>query len=124
LGPSIGDRGRRVDLMRDVVQPIVDVARMYTLARGGTELPTGERLAAAAVDGALSPGLATTLVEGHRLLTWTRLGAHFTAGPDADDRVGWTVLPRPLRARFGETFGAIRAAQEALRTSHHLIAGT
>ena len=124
LGPSLGERGRRIDLKRDAVQPIVDIARMHTLARGATEVPTGDRLAAAAVDGVLSADLAATLIEGHRLLTWTRLAAQLSDTPDADDRVGWAELPRPLRAQFSDTFGAIRAAQDALRTSHHLVAGS
>ena len=122
LGPSVGPHARRFDLKRHGIQPIVDIARMHTLARGGTELGTIERLAASAVDGGLGVGLAATLVEGLRLLTWTRLGAQLD-DDGGGDRVEWSALPRPVRRQFSETFGAIRTAQDALRSRYRLAPG-
>lgn len=125
LGPALGAHARRFDLKRHGSQPIVDLARMHTLARGGRELNTIERLAASAGDGGLSDGLAATLVEGLRLLTWTRLVAQLDdAGDTQEDRVDWSALPRPTRRQSGETFRAIRAAQDALRTRYRVPAGS
>lgn len=125
LGPALGAHAHRFDLKRHGIQPIVDIARMHTLARGGRELGTIERLAASAADGGLSVGLAATLVEGLRLLTWTRLGAQLDdAGGRQEDHVDWSALPRPTRRQFGETFRAIRAAQDALRTRYRLPVGS
>ena len=125
LGPAVGSHQRRFDLKRHGIQPIVDIARMHTLARGGRELGTIDRLAASAVDGSVSLGLAATLVEGLRLLTWTRLGAQLDdVGDGHGDRVDWSALPTPVRRQFSETFGAIRAAQDALRTRYRLAPGS
>ena len=124
LGP-LGSRHRRFDIKRHGVQPIVDLARVYTLVRGGTEVGTAQRLAAAAAEGQLGPDLAATLVEGLRLLTWTRLSAQLgdVDGADGDHHVDWTALPGPLRTQFSDTFGAIRTAQDALRGRYHLPPG-
>jgi CBS domain-containing protein len=124
LGP-LGSRHRRFDIKRHGVQPIVDLARVYTLVRGGTEVGTAQRLAAAAAEGQLGPDLAATLVEGLRLLTWTRLSAQLgdVDGADGDHHVDWTALPGPLRTQFSDTFGAMRTAQDALRGRYHLPPG-
>jgi hypothetical protein len=125
IGPGLGARHRRFDVKRHGVQPIVDIARMYTLVRGGTEVGTSERLAASAAEGQLSPELAATLVEGLRLLTWTRLSSQLGAIDGSDDHhVDWGALPGSLRAQFSDTFGAIRTAQDALRGRYHLAPGT
>ncbi|HSK90626.1 MAG TPA: DUF294 nucleotidyltransferase-like domain-containing protein [Euzebyales bacterium] len=124
LGPSLGARHRRFDLKRHGVQPIVDLARLHTIVRGGTQVGTAERLAATAAGGGLSADLAATMVEGLRLLTWTRLSAQLGGpddGPEAD-RVDWAALPAPLRAQFSDTFGAIRSAQDGLRVRYRLAA--
>lgn len=125
LGPPIGSPHRRFNLKRHGVQPIVDLARLYTLVRGGTEVGTAERLAATAAEGQLGPDLAATLVEGLRLLTWTRLSAQLGPGdgPGGDHHVDWGALPGPLRAQFSDTFGAIRTAQDALRGRYQLAPG-
>lgn len=72
----------------------------------------------------MSPDLAATLVEGLRLLTWTRMSAQLS-GPEAaaSDHVDWATLPAPLRTQFSETFGAIRTAQDALRARYRLSPG-
>jgi hypothetical protein len=53
------------------------------------------------------------MVEGLRLLTWTRLSA----------QVDWRALPSPLRAQFSDTFSGIRSAQDALRACYRLAPG-
>ena len=120
LGPPLPHRERRFDLKRHGIQPIVDLARLHTLMRGGTELNTTERLAAAAADGALGMDLAATLVEGLRLLTWTRMSAQLSGADAGGNHVEWTSLSVPLRTQFSETFGAIRSAQDALRARYRL----
>lgn len=125
LGP-LGSRSGAFDLKRDGVQPIVDLARLHTLARSGTEIGTAARLAAATVDGVLGPLLAASLVEGLRLLTWMRLSAQLAADGDTDAAhpVDWRGLPGPLRTQFSDTFGAIRAAQDAVRARYRLPPGS
>jgi signal-transduction protein with cAMP-binding, CBS, and nucleotidyltransferase domain len=103
------------------VQPIVDLARLHTLVRGGTEVGTAERLAAAAAEGPTQPDVAATMVEGLRLLTWTRLSAQL-GGPDTE-QFDWRALPSPLRAQFSDTFSAIRSAHDAFRARYRLAPG-
>lgn len=126
LGPPIGSPHRRFDLKRHGVQPIVDLARLYTLVRGGAEVGTAERLAASAAEGQLDPDLAATLVEGMRLMAWTRLSEQLGSGdgPGGGHHVDWGALPGPVRAQFSDTFGAIRTAQDALRGRYQLAPGT
>lgn len=121
LGPAGGRLGR-FDLKRDGVQPIVDLARVHALVRGGREVGTPERLAAAAAEGQISPDLAATLVEGLRLLWWTRLSTQLGDPAEGDD-VDWRRLPPAVRRQVSETFGAVRAAQDALRVRYHLAPG-
>jgi CBS domain-containing protein len=121
LGPAATRLGR-FDLKRDGVQPIVDLARVHTLVRGGRQVDTPARLAAAAANGQMGPDLAATLAEGLRLLTWTRLSAQL-GDPDEGDDVDWRRLPPPVRRQFSETFGAVRAAQDALRARYRLAPG-
>lgn len=128
--PPLGFRGRFVvarsgehagelDLKAGALLPIADLARLWTLVRGGTETGTGARLAAAAHDGVLSGGLAETLRGGYDLALGLRLRSQVGA-IDAGREPGHHVDPRDLdageRALLRETFRAVRLAQEHLAT--------
>lgn len=131
--PPLGFRGRFVvarsgehagafHVKAGALLPIVDLARFHTLARGGTEVGTQERLAAAARHRALSPDLADTLREGYELALGVRLDAQLAAvreGREPSDWVEPDRLPPLLRSQLREVFKAIRTAQDALELQRH-----
>lgn len=115
------------DLKGGALMPIVDLARLHTLARGGPEVGTAERLTGAAAAGLLSPGLADTLVAGHELALGLRIDSaleRLAAGLPADDRVDPTDLPALVRSQLKETFRAVRTAQEAVESDYRLVGHT
>ncbi len=126
--PPLGFRGRFVvarsgehagafQVKAGALLPIVDLARFHTLAHGGTEVGTQDRLAAAGKHRGLSPDLADTLREGYDLALGVRLDAQLAAlreGREPSDWVDPDRLPPLLRSQLREVFRAIRTAQEAL----------
>ena len=111
------------DLKRGALLPIVDLARLHTLARGGSEIATADRLRAAAAAGLLSQGLADTLVAGHELVLGVRLDTaleRLAAGLPVDNRVDPGALPALVRSQLKETFKAVRTAQEAVEADYGL----
>jgi hypothetical protein len=114
LGRRIGWRfeaaRRRLDLKRDVTAPIVELARMHTLVRGGTELATLERLAAAALDRRLDPLLALRLRDGFDLATRVRLARSVDRAPPVPSAELGEALAPAIRA--------LATAQRGLRIRH------
>lgn len=114
-----GDHAGTFDVKAGALLPITDLARLHTLARGGAEIGTDDRLAAAAADGRMSGDLAATLREGYEVALRVRLEGHLAHGAD-DVRAGNRIDPRALsplvRSQLRETFKAVRAAQELVES--------
>lgn len=103
---------RRLDLKRDLMAPIVDLARMQTLSREGFELSTLERLAASAVAGAMDPRLAVALRDGFDLALRLRLARAVGRAPP--------VAPSGYGVAFAPAIRALSTAQRNLRLRHGL----
>jgi CBS domain-containing protein len=105
------------DIKSGVMVPIADIGRLSTLARGGDEISTDDRLVAAAAAGHLSPELADTLRAGYELATMLRIRRHLEQYRAADEYHDW-LDPDDLsvlaRAQLRETFKAIRTAHESI----------
>lgn len=101
---------RRLDLKRDVMGPIVEIARVHTVARGGEELATLERLAAAARNDQLRPALALTLRDGFDLALRVRLARSVGRAPP--------VLPAELGPALAPALQALARAQQGLRARY------
>lgn len=128
--PPLGFRGRiavnrsgphagTFDVKAGAMLPIVDLARLHRLARGGREVGTFARLEAAAADGSLSPDLAATLREGYGLALRLRLDRHLRCRRDGrplDNRVDPRQLAPLVRSTLKETFRAIRSAQRLVES--------
>ncbi|HUG86750.1 MAG TPA: DUF294 nucleotidyltransferase-like domain-containing protein [Euzebya sp.] len=133
--PPLGFRGRltvdrsgahagTLDLKGGALMPIVDIARLHTLARGGSEVSTTDRLHAAAAARVLSRDLAATLAAGHELALGIRLDravAQLDTGLPPSNRVDPTALPALVRSQLKETFKAVRTAQESIQSTYQLI---
>lgn len=116
-----GEHSGRFDVKAGAMLPVTDLARLATLARGGVEIGTDERLVAASETGAMSRELVSTLREGHELATGLRLRLHLHQYREGLPRNNW-VDPGDLdaheRSVLRETFRAVRTAQEALSTRY------
>ena len=112
-----GEHAGSFDVKAGVMLPITDIGRLYALARGGGEISTDERLAAAAETDQLSDELATTLRAGYELATGLRLRCHLErrrAGSLPDNWVDPEHLEGLARAQLRATFKAIRIAQQSI----------
>lgn len=121
LGRFAVDRGGAhagtFDVKAGALLPITDLARLAVMSAGRPEVATGERLLAAAEEGALSHDLADTLAAGHELALGLRLRRHVEQqrrGEPFDDRLDPASLSAPVRSQLRETFKAVRVAQEHL----------
>jgi hypothetical protein len=101
---------RRLDPKRDLVAPIVDLARIHTLVRGGGEVSTLERLAVSAVEGQVDPTLAVALRDGFDLALRSRLARSVDRAPP--------VAPAELGPALAPAIRALRTAQRQLRVRH------
>lgn len=132
LRPPLGFRGRfavdrsgeqagTLDLKAGAMLPITDIARLHTLARGGGELGTAERLTGAAAARRLSEDLAATLRSGYEVALGIRLRRHLEqhrAGLPFDNRIDPGSLPPLVRSDLKVTFRAIRVAQDDLAATY------
>lgn len=109
-----GEHAGSFDVKAGVMLPITDIGRLHALSRGGGEIGTDERLAAAAEANQISEELATTLRAGYELATGLRLRRHLERRRDGAPPDNW-LDPQRLealaRAQLRETFKAIRTAQ-------------
>ena len=117
-----GEHSGSFDVKAGAMLPIADLARLATLARGGPEVGTDARLAAAAGAGQLSHDLAETLRAGYELAMRLRLRRHVDQWRRSEPFDNWLdpdELDAVDRSRLRETFKAVRTAQEALSVRYH-----
>lgn len=116
-----GEHAGSFNVKAGVMLPIADLGRLHTLARGGSEVSTDDRLAAAADAGQVSPGLAATLRAGYELAIGLRLRRHVAqhhAGQGPDNWLNPGALDALARAQLRETFKAVRTAQQSVETRY------
>ena len=119
--PPLGFRGslpeKSLDLKKDGVIPIANLARFYALANGITISSTLDRLVAAEEIGALDSETAVSLREAFEVIARVRLNHHAScieAGKAPDNLVDPKDLPPLTRLHLREAFRAVAAAQKKL----------
>ena len=103
-----GGRSDRLDIRRDAVAPIVELARWGSAAAGVVEGSTPERLLAAASSGVLSEGEARTLADAFDLALELRIGHHMSrigAGQPPDDEIELAEISPLMRDTCGTCSG-------------------
>jgi CBS domain-containing protein len=106
-----------VDLKRQGVQPVTNLARWYALAQRVTVSATLDRIGAVAAIGALEEAQAASLAEAFQLVSRLRLDHHaelIRAGRPLDNRVRPGELPALLRAELRETLRLVDDARRRL----------
>lgn len=117
-----GKHNNAVDIKGGAMLPVADIARLFTLARGGNEISTDSRLSAAADDHLISDGLVSTLRTGYELAMGLRVRHHLDQHRRGEPQNNWLDLDdlEPLvRSQLRETFKAIRVVQQSLETRYH-----
>jgi CBS domain-containing protein len=106
-----------IDLKRDAMIPIVNLARFHAIAAGITISSTLERLVAAEAVGALPAEDATALRESFEIVLGLRI-QHQVACVEArrppDDRLDVGSLSSLARAQLEETFRTVAEVQKRL----------
>jgi CBS domain-containing protein len=113
-----GGRSDRLDIRRDAVAPIVELARWGSAAAGVVEGSTPERLLAAASSGVLSDGEARTLADAFDLALELRIGHHMSrigAGQPPDDEIELAEISPLMRDTLRDVFRAVTSVQRRLR---------
>jgi len=117
----LGFRGslpeKSLDLKKDGVIPIANLARFYALANAITISSTLDRLVAAEEIGALDSETAVSLREAFEVIARVRLNHHAScieAGKAPDNLVDPKDLPPLTRLHLREAFRAVAAAQKKL----------
>ena len=108
-----------LDIKRQGLLPIVDLARWGGIAAGVTSASTPERLRAAAQQGALGGADARTLEEAYELFTELRLANHVTqlkAGQRPHDHLDLSELSPLTRSHLKEAFRAVASVQRRIAT--------
>lgn len=114
---TAGDHRHALDLKAGGLTPIVQVARLASLATGSSAVSTGERLRNAAGTSSLSHEDAASLADAFEFIGYVRLQhqvRQIAAGHDADNYIDPTSLSPFERRHLKEAFAIIRAVQKAL----------
>ena len=112
-----GEHAGRIDIKRDGITIVTNLARIYTILAGVTENRTTERLRSAASAGVISERIRDDLLEAFRLLWKIRLEHHaeqIERNDVPDDFVDPVTLPPITGRALGGSFRAIVSAQERL----------
>ncbi len=118
-----GEHEGTLDIKAGAMLPITDIARLLTLARGGPEISTDSRLAAAIADHQISEELGATIRSGYALAIGVRLRHHldqYRRGVPQDNWVQPDALEPLTRSQLRETFKAIRTVQSNLEVRYRV----
>lgn len=113
-----GEHEGQLDLKRDGILPIVDLARIHALATGCTETGTSSRLQAVAGSARLNREGADTLQAALDFMLALRVSLQrrqMTGGQAVDNFIAPASLSAWERRHLRDAFAAIAAAQQALR---------
>jgi CBS domain-containing protein len=111
------EHDRTLDLKHSGVVPIIDLARIYSLAQGIAAVNTQNRLAACAGTGELSVGGAADLRDALEFIGSVRLqhqARQIKEGLKPDNFVSPRVLSHFERNHLKDAFGVVRTMQSAL----------
>ncbi|MDO5533945.1 MAG: putative nucleotidyltransferase substrate binding domain-containing protein [Propionibacteriaceae bacterium] len=116
-----GEHANTLDLKAGGIAPIVQMARIFALAKGQPQLNTGERLKAGAAHGALSDEKAADLVDAFEFINYVRIRhqvRQIKEGQEPDNHVPPASLSSFERRHLKEAFTIIRSMQKALAYVH------
>ncbi len=117
-----GEHAGTVDLKHTGLAPIVDLARIYALAGGLSEVNTHDRLEKAATSGEVSEQSARDLRDALEFLSTLRIH-HQTdrmlAGLEANNYLALHELSNFERSHLKDAFGVIQSLQTVLGQRYH-----
>ncbi len=118
-----GEHKETLNLKQNGVIPIVELARIHSLASGVLRVNTRRRLRGAAASGRLNKNDAKSLEDALELIDWTRLShqaRQLRAGEKPDNHVHPKTLSPLARDHLKAAFSVVRTSQQALLNSFGL----
>ena len=109
-----GDNAKTLDLKHSGIAPIVDLARIYALSQGSTEVNTIKRLQSAAGTPFLSKASAMNLIDAFEFLGHLRLqhqASQMTKGITPDNYMPPKAISRLEREHLKDAFKVIKTLQ-------------
>lgn len=116
-----GEHRNTLDLKAGGVAPIVQIARIFALAKGAPQLNTNDRLRGAVTHQALSEEKARDLMDAFEFINYVRLQhqvRQLANGETPDNHVPPSMLSQFERRHLREAFAIIRSMQKALAYVH------
>ena len=110
-----GEESGKLDIKRNGIIPVVNLARFHAIANGITISSTHDRLVAVEDEGALEPELAAGLREALAIIARIRLAHHaaqIEAGTTPDNMVDPDQVPPVARRELREAFRVVLDAQK------------
>ncbi len=111
------ENGGKIDLKAGGIAPVVQIARLAALSKGGAQLNTIDRLKAAATANALSDEKAADLTDAFEFISYIRLQhqvRQLKKGKPADNLIDPDTLSSFERRHLKEAFAIIRKTQGTL----------
>ncbi|MBT8082825.1 MAG: CBS domain-containing protein [Gammaproteobacteria bacterium] len=118
-----GDHKHTLDLKRHGIMPIVELARIRSLAAGELRINTRNRLRAAADAGEISASDAASLIDALDFIETLRIehqGRQLQAGESPDNHLSPKELSPLVRQNLKSAFSQVRVSQAALLNRFHL----
>ncbi len=118
-----GEHKNRLDLKLHGIMPIVEIARLRSLAAGELRITTRNRLKAAAAAGEISEDSAASLSDALDFIEQLRLehqGRQLRAGESPDNFIAPAHLSPLVRQNLKSAFSQVRISQAALLNRFHL----
>jgi CBS domain-containing protein len=112
-----GDHKGTIDLKHYGIVPVIDLARVYSLAAGHDAVNTHDRLAHASDSGEISPDSVRDLSDALDFLASLRIrhqAQQIAAGHDADNFLRPAELSNFEREQLKDAFGVVKQLQEVL----------
>lgn len=112
-----GEHDKTFDIKLRGIVPVVDMARVYSLAEGVAEINTMDRLQAAAGTKALSSEGARNLEDAYEFIATLRVqhqANQLRAGHKADNFIATSELSALERSHLKDAFGIISTMQQAI----------
>lgn len=116
-----GAHRNTLDVKVGGIAPIIQIARIFALSRGQTQLNTIDRLKGAASSGALSAENSADLADAFEFITHVRVRhqvEQISRGEKPDNHVPPAVLSPFERRQLKEAFAVVRRMQGALAFVH------
>lgn len=118
-----GEHNHELDLKHRGIMPIVEIARIRSLAAGQVRIGTRNRLRAAAEAGELTQGDAGNLIDALDFIEQLRLAdqsEQMRRGEAPDNHVDPADLSRLHRQNLKAAFSQVRTSQQALLNRFHI----